>query len=620
MELSERQSQAYSRELEILIVRRHAAALAVAIVLSALFLGLELLFFPGRFPFLMLWLATTYVPMFVLFRCRRFLLRRRVVSFATSVVVATTLLALLGYAALVKADVSIVGAQLAVALLVVAVLLPWSALCQALAAGPPLLGLAVLLWHHGTPVSGVHLFVVVGTASLASISVARHLDVQRWAIFRESRARDEAMVVTRSLLQMARELAAAVDPRTVLDRIVDQTRRILQVDWCAIFLETAEAGTFRLAAGSAIRADLLQESAGLDFRTSDYPTLRGLAEEPGGVLEVSRRCPPDARWRAMMRYFRTRSLLVASMERNRRVVGLLAIGRGGTDEPYPVRHYRILQGFARQASVALENARLFSDLERANRLKSEFVATMSHELRTPLNIVIGYADLIAEGVFGLIPEEAVEPIERIRQESRELLQLIDATLDVNRLESGTAVLDVSEAVLGEFVHFLRQQLERLPRAEGVEFITQVHGEGVIRTDLRKLAIVLRNLVNNAFKFTDRGEVRLEAVMDGDGTVRFTVQDTGVGIPDSEKERVFEMFYQVARSGQSPRGVGLGLYIVRRFIDQLKGRIEMESAEGQGTTFTVTVPSLEGSIRGTASRGELGDGKKLSPVDRVSAEN
>ncbi|MCX8071532.1 MAG: GAF domain-containing sensor histidine kinase [Candidatus Binatia bacterium] len=607
MRSATRAARAYRRELEILMIRRQFAGFWVGCGFVGLFAILESRFFPERIPYLAAWLLGAASPMLLVLWLRRVLLRRFMVSWATAVALGVTLLTLVGYAATVGADSAVTGAQVMVGLLVAAVVFPWPAACQLAAGLPPLVAYGWLAWIQPSVAPAPYILAVVGTAVAASVLVARHLDLQRWAIFRESRARDEAMVVTRSLLKMARELGSAVDPRVVLDRIVHRARALLHADWCVILLRAPDTTTFRIAAGSALRLDLLEEATGLEFRIEDYPTLHGLSD-PATLVEVSRRNPPDARWRALMRYFRTRAMVVAPMDLSDRVIGLLAVGRGATDEGFPPRDHRILQGIARQAAIALENARLFSDLEKANRLKSEFVATMSHELRTPLNIVIGYADLLAEHAFGPVPEAAAEPLERIREQGRELLQLIDATLDVNRLESGNVALDITEERLSKFMAGLTEQLLRLPRAAAVEFKAMVLADGWVRTDVNKVAIILKNLVGNALKFTSEGEVRLEAAVLNSGTVRFVVEDTGPGIPEAEQERVFDMFYQVQRPGELPRGVGLGLYIVRQFVSLVGGTVALRSEERKGTTFVVEIPAArrvtEASTHPESTRPEL----------------
>lgn len=311
---------------------------------------------------------------------RQLLLHRRALSWATATSVAATLLLLVVYASIVEMEAAVTAGQLAVAFLVVAVTFPWASARQLLAIGPSVVGFALFL--VGRTAGGyepVYVFTVLAGAAFASVLVARHLDLQRWAIFRETRARDEAMVVTRSLLNVARELSRAPDPHTVLDGIVQRTRSLLQADWCTILLRIRPDGPFQIAAGSARKTDLLQEGAGLEIDIYQYPTLCGLLE-PGVVLEVSNRTRPDERWWALMAYFRTRSMLAAPMDVGGAVIRILAIGRGKTDEPFPSRTARILSGLGRQAAVAIRNARLFADLQQAKKLKSEFMTTMSDEL------------------------------------------------------------------------------------------------------------------------------------------------------------------------------------------------------------------------------------------------
>lgn len=155
----------------------------------------------------------------------------------------------------------------------------------------------------------------------------------------------------------------------------------------------------------------------------------------------------------------------------------------------------------------------------------------------------------------------------------------------------------------------------LPRNDCVEFTAEVPADGVLRADLGKLKIMLRNLVGNAFKFTPRGRVTLQAPMAPAGDAIFVVEDTGIGIPASEREKIFEMFYQVSRPGELSRGVGLGLYIVRRFVELLRGGVTVESEEQRRTRFTVTVPLLSrGRAEGPALTGNALEATEREPAD------
>jgi signal transduction histidine kinase len=251
---------------------------------------------------------------------------------------------------------------------------------------------------------------------------------------------------------------------------------------------------------------------------------------------------------------------------------------------------RIGRGIAQLGSMALANTRLVEELERANQLKSDFVASMSHELRTPLNLIIGYSDLLLEGAFGVQTAEQADTMQRIAKSSRELLQMIEATLDLSRLETKKAPLDLHDIMLEDLMAALDTETQPSRAKPAVEFIWKVPpGHLVLCTDVVKLKLVLKNLIGNATKFTERGTVTIAAQPIGDG-VEFSVTDTGIGIAPEAQAVIFEPFRQADRSVESTYGgVGLGLYIVRRLLDLLGGIIAVDSAVGRGSTFRVWIP-------------------------------
>jgi signal transduction histidine kinase len=238
--------------------------------------------------------------------------------------------------------------------------------------------------------------------------------------------------------------------------------------------------------------------------------------------------------------------------------------------------------------LALANSRLIAELARASRLKSEFVSTMSHELRTPLNVILGYAEMAREP--SLDEAERADNLRRIEQAARDLLDLIESTLEVGRIDAGRDVVRLEAIRLRDFLADLGEACRRLPRRSAVRFSWPDDvADCVVTTDPRKLIVVVRNLVGNALKFTEHGEVRV-AVDVSDEAVVLAVSDTGIGIRREDQASIFEMFRQA--DGSDTRrfgGTGLGLYIVRRFVDQLNGRIALESAPGCGATFTITLP-------------------------------
>jgi signal transduction histidine kinase len=434
-------------------------------------------------------------------------------------------------------------------------------------------------------------FFAVFVGSFIAVLGAHYLDIHRFAIFHESLARDEAAHVTRALLRITGELNSYLDASTVLDHIARSACEALACDWSWILLWDERREVFRVAAGVSPRQDLLDEAHGMEFGPDRFPLIKRLLGEED-LIEVSDAHPGDETTTNLMAHFHFRALLAASMVRAGRVVGLMIAGRTTDSRPFQPQQTRLTRGIAQQAAVALENARLVTDLRHADRLKTEFMATMSHELRTPLNIILGYNELLAEGTFGALTDEQRDVIERIRQNSTDLLTLINATLDVNRLEAGKLPITLEEFRLTELLDEVRGEAERLPRTDGVHLEWQVHSGGQLRSDPRKIKIILRNLIANALKFTDRGRVTITVShLPEGGGVQVAVTDTGIGIAEAELPNIFGMFQQVHSSDRPTSGVGLGLYIVQRLVSQLEGDIQVKSSIGTGTTFRVRIPHL-----------------------------
>jgi len=235
------------------------------------------------------------------------------------------------------------------------------------------------------------------------------------------------------------------------------------------------------------------------------------------------------------------------------------------------------------------NAALVDDLERAHRLKSEFVSTMSHELRTPLNVIIGYVEMLRE--MELCEDERRTFVGKIDAAAAELYELIEDTLDISRLEAGRDDPKLEQIELPAFLQRVAEGCRRIPCKPAVTLEWPADVPNVrLTTDPRKVTVVLRNLVSNALKFTETGYVRVSATADAEWVV-LRIADSGMGIPSSEQEAIFEMFRQA--DGSDARrfgGVGLGLYIVRRFVTQVGGTIELDSEPGRGSTFAVRLPA------------------------------
>ncbi|MBM4266957.1 MAG: HAMP domain-containing histidine kinase [Deltaproteobacteria bacterium] len=229
------------------------------------------------------------------------------------------------------------------------------------------------------------------------------------------------------------------------------------------------------------------------------------------------------------------------------------------------------------------------ELERASRLKSEFVSTMSHELRTPLNVIIGYLDLLGDGAFGALATEQLDPVGRAARSARELFELITATLDLSRIDAGIFSLRLNPVSVPELVGELAVEARDLPLRPRVTIAWETESSlRPLETDRRMLKLVLRNLLGNALKFTEEGSVTIRA-REVDEGVELAVIDTGMGVPADATEKIFEPFQQLEAPAGTPSGVGLGLHIVRRLVGLLGGRIRVESEVGRGSTFRVWLP-------------------------------
>lgn len=258
-----------------------------------------------------------------------------------------------------------------------------------------------------------------------------------------------------------------------------------------------------------------------------------------------------------------------------------------------------LSTFAGQAAIVINNSQLYEqtkkqavELEKASRARAEFFSVVSHELRTPVAAVIGYAEMIRNEALGNINHQQNTTLMKILRNSNELLSMINSILEASRIEAGIVTKDTQEVDLRHFLGELRASYD-VPWNKDISLIWDYHPAlPTIQTDAWKLRHILQNLINNAVKFTDKGCVTVWAgYFPKTKVFQFRVTDTGVGIPQESLPVIFEMFRQADSSTtRSHSGVGLGLYIVKTFTELLGGKIEVQSAPGKGSSFTVTVPS------------------------------
>jgi signal transduction histidine kinase len=291
-----------------------------------------------------------------------------------------------------------------------------------------------------------------------------------------------------------------------------------------------------------------------------------------------------------------RALLAVPLLREDRLIGGLVVRRKAAGK-FPARVVDLLQTFATQSALAIQNARLFRELEEKGRElkivskhKSEFLANMSHELRTPLNAILGYTELILDKIYGEVPEKIQEVLERLEKNGSHLLNLINDVLDLSKIEAGRLSLSLSEYSMAEVVQTVFTSIEALAVEKKLELKVIVPKDLTTgKGDEQRLAQVLLNLLGNAIKFTEQGEVSVEMTVSNEKFL-VSVSDTGPGLSEAEQKRIFEEFQQADSSSTREKGgTGLGLSIAKRIIEMHGGRIWVESTLGKGSTFRFTLP-------------------------------
>jgi signal transduction histidine kinase len=291
-----------------------------------------------------------------------------------------------------------------------------------------------------------------------------------------------------------------------------------------------------------------------------------------------------------------RTVIAVPMMRDGEPVGALSVTRRDAGR-FSEAEVALLKTFADQAVIAIENVRLFNELELANRgleaasrHKSEFLANMSHELRTPLNAILGFSEVLGERMFGDLNDKQDEYLKDIHASGQHLLSLINDILDLSKIEAGRMELELTDFDLPTAIENALTLVRERAGRRGIALHQTVDERlGQVRGDERKIKQVLLNLLSNALKFTPEGgrvDVRAGLVA---GLAEISVADTGVGIAPEDQEAIFDEFRQVGTAEKKVEGTGLGLALSRKFIELHGGRIWVESQVGAGSTFTFAIP-------------------------------
>jgi signal transduction histidine kinase len=431
------------------------------------------------------------------------------------------------------------------------------------------------------------------------------LAIQNARLFREIDEKNRALEsLSRNLEQLYRLSTSMQEPLSLADqltRVLDAARQVVNLDRIYIWSLTPDATDLAIIAQAGFAEDDWRQLAGVTIPLREVGALAAACEQ-GVPLLFDRQHPLPDRYRLRPPYstmagLRVSSFLIIPMIARGRTVGVLAADNRNSRRPLSSHTVDLLHTFASQAAVAVENARLFQDiqdkgreLELASKHKSQFLANMSHELRTPLNAVLGYTELILDGIFGEVPEPIRDSLERARNNGHHLLRLINDVLDLSKIEAGQLTLSLTEYSMSDVIHGVCTAVESLAAEKKLALkVVAAVDLPPAKGDEGRITQVLLNLVGNAIKFTDAGEVVIDARA-RDGVFVVSVTDTGPGIPHEDQPKIFGEFQQAdSSSTRAKGGTGLGLAIAKRVVELHGGRIWVESSPGMGSTFSFSVP-------------------------------
>jgi GAF domain-containing protein/anti-sigma regulatory factor (Ser/Thr protein kinase) len=428
--------------------------------------------------------------------------------------------------------------------------------------------------------------------------------IENVRLFTELQARTQQL--TRSVEQLTalgevgQVITSTLDLQTVLGTIVARATQLTGLDAGIIYEYDEQRELFEPRATERLEADIVQALVATPIRRGEGATGK-LADlrEPIQVSDV-RDIAQAFQAREVLVRAGYRAALAVPLVREDRLLGGLTVFRKTPGEFAP-EVIDLLRTFATQSALAIQNARLFREiedksrqLEAASQHKSEFLANMSHELRTPLNAIIGFSEVLSEKMFGELNEKQEEYSKDIHASGQHLLSLINDILDLSKIEAGRMELELTNfhlpTALDSALTLVRERAGR----RGIALHMSLDGRlGLIQADERKVRQVVLNLLSNAIKFTPEGGRIGVAAVPKDGSVEVSVRDTGVGIAPEDQEAVFEEFRQVGTADKKVEGTGLGLTLCRKFVELHGGKIWVKSQVGQGSTFTFTIPMRAG---------------------------
>ena len=418
---------------------------------------------------------------------------------------------------------------------------------------------------------------------------------------------EEVQARTRELTQSVEELRAlgevtqavnsTLDLQTVLDTIVAKAAQIAGTEAGAIYVLDERQREFQLSATFGMSDELIAAVRNMHAEVSEAVGLATETHEPEQVADL--RDLPSTPVSDVILRAGYRARLLVPLLRPGKVVGALVVRRKAPGK-FPPNTVDLLKTFAAQSVLAIQNARLFREIEDKSRQlamasenKSQFVSSMSHELRTPLNAIIGLTEMMVTNAARFGTEKALEPLQRVNRAGTHLLGLINQVLDLSKIEAGKLELNPQKVQLVPLIDEVVGTARQLADQNKNRLTAEVPDDlGSLTVDSMRLRQVLFNLLSNACKFTKEGEVKLQArrIADGRGWIELAVADTGIGMTAEQQAKLFEEFSQAdATTAQRFGGTGLGLAIARKLARMMGGDVTVTSEPGKGSVFTVRLP-------------------------------
>jgi signal transduction histidine kinase len=400
-----------------------------------------------------------------------------------------------------------------------------------------------------------------------------------------------------ALGEVGRAVSSTLDLETVLTTIVSRAVQLTRLDGGVVFEYDEIAEEFIQRAAAETGGILAQARRGVRYKKGEGALGRtAITLEPIQVSDITVPGAYASRVRENLIESGVRAILAVPMIHQGRLTGCLGVTRNSPGD-FPGETVELLRTFATQSALAIQNARLFREiedksrqLEVASQHKSEFLANMSHELRTPLNAIIGFSEVLTDRMFGELNEKQEEYLKDIYSSGTHLLSLINDILDLSKIEAGRMELELTEFDLPTAIDNALMLVRERAGRRSIALHTSIDSRlGQIQADERKIRQVVLNLLSNAIKFTPEGGRIEVGAVPKDGSVEVSVSDTGIGIAPEDQEKVFEEFRQVGTAAKKVEGTGLGLTLCRKFVELHGGRIWVKSQEGVGSTFTFTLP-------------------------------